>query len=63
MKKIYAMILLAALCLGLFAGCSKPVEKQENTRTIADSKGRQVNVPGKVESIVCVGVGALRYTC
>jgi iron complex transport system substrate-binding protein len=63
MKKIFAMILLAALCLGLFAGCSKPEEKQENTRTITDSKGRQVNVPEKVESIVCVGVGALRYTC
>ncbi len=32
-------------------------------RTIVDGSGRQVEVPEKVESIVCVGVGALRYTC
>ena len=32
-------------------------------RTIADGNGRQVEIPETVESIVCVGVGALRYTC
>ena len=63
MKKIIAFFLLAVLCLSLFAGCQTTGENADNTRTITDSAGRQVNVPEKVESIVCVGVGALRYTC
>lgn len=33
------------------------------TRTITDSNGRKVEIPNTVESIVCCGVGALRYTC
>ena len=63
MKKIIAFFLSAVLCLCLFAGCQTPGENAGNTRTITDGAGRQVNVPEKVESIVCVGVGALRYTC
>lgn len=31
--------------------------------TIVDGNGREVEIPSTVESIVCVGVGALRYTC
>ena len=63
MKKIIAFFLLAVLCLSLFAGCQTTGKNADNTRTITDGAGRQVNVPEKVESIVCVGVGALRYTC
>lgn len=63
MKKFVAFVLAAVLCLGLFAGCSSPADDSGNTRTITDSQGRLVEVPEKVESIVCVGVGALRYTC
>lgn len=63
MKKIIALFLLAVICFSLFAGCQTTGENADNTRTITDSAGRQVNVPEKVESIVCVGVGALRYTC
>ena len=33
------------------------------TRTITDGNGREVGIPQTVESIVCVGVGALRYSC
>ena len=33
------------------------------TRTIIDGNNRQVEIPQTVESIVCVGVGALRYSC
>lgn len=33
------------------------------TRIITDSTGRDVEIPSRVESIVCVGVGALRYSC
>ena len=63
MKKIIGFFLSAVLCLSLFAGCQTTGENAANTRTITDGAGRQVNVPEKVESIVCVGVGALRYTC
>lgn len=63
MKKCISIILSVVLCLGLFAGCSAPDFDTENTRTITDSLGRNVKVPEEVKSIVCVGVGALRYTC
>lgn len=63
MKKIFALILAALLCAGVFAGCGTSEMKQGNMRTITDAAGRQVEVPEKVGSIVCVGVGALRYTC
>lgn len=33
------------------------------TRTVTDGAGRQVEIPETVESIVCLNVGALRYTC
>ena len=32
-------------------------------RTITDGNGREVEIPQTVETIVCVGVGALRYSC
>ena len=63
MKKITALALSLAICVGLLAGCGTVGSNNGNTRTITDSAGRQVNVPETVESIVCVGVGALRYTC
>lgn len=37
--------------------------RQPRTRTIADGMGREVEVPAAVERAVCVGVGALRYSC
>lgn len=63
MKKTISFILCVMLCLSLFAGCGKADTSAENTRTITDSNGRRVEIPEMVESIVCVGVGALRYTC
>ena len=59
MKRIICL-LIAAL---LLAGCSQIAVDYGNSRIITDTRGRQVEVPEKVESIVCVGVGALRYTC
>lgn len=38
-------------------------ETAAGTRLITDSQGREVEVPEEVESIVCLNVGALRYTC
>ena len=63
MKKSVALLLTVIICIGLLAGCGTTEIDNRNTRTITDGAGRQVGVPEKVESIVCVGVGALRYTC
>ena len=63
MKKIIALMLTLVICVGLLAGCGSAGTNTQNSRTITDGAGRQVDVPEKVESIVCVGVGALRYTC
>ena len=63
MKKLISLVLAVALCLSLFAGCTEPNSTEGNDRTITDSLGRVVEIPENVESVVCVGVGALRYTC
>ena len=63
MKKIVAAFLTVILCLSLFAGCATTQISNGTTRVITDGAGRQVEVPEKVTSVVCVGVGALRYTC
>ena len=63
MKKILAMILVAAALMSLFAGCTTTQISNGTTRVITDGAGRQVEVPETVKSVVCVGVGALRYTC
>ena len=63
MKKIVAFVLAAVLCIGLLCGCDMGGAGGQNTRIIVDGTGREVAVPETVESIVCVGVGALRYTC
>lgn len=60
MKKIFALLIAAAL---LLSGCGAAETPAENTRTVTDALSRQVAIPERVESIVCVGVGALRYTC
>ena len=63
MKTMVALIMAAVLCVSLLAGCDMGGAGGQNTRKITDGAGREVQVPEKVESIVCVGVGALRYSC
>ena len=63
MKKILAILTALFLCVGFFAGCSETAPETQEARTITDGAGRQVEVPATVESAVCVGVGALRYSC
>ncbi len=63
MKKLFSLVLVAAACLCLLTGCTTTQVNTGATRVITDGAGRQVEVPETVESIVCVGVGALRYTC
>ncbi len=58
MKKWFVMIITVMLLLSACAGPNLSGE-----RTIIDSADREIAVPETVESIVCVGVGALRYTC
>ena len=63
MKKLFALLLTFSLLLSALAGCTAPAQSQNGDRTVTDALGRQVTVPETVESIVCVGVGALRYSC
>ena len=64
MKKLFVLLLVFSLLIGALAGCTTaPAQSQNGDRTVTDALGRQVTVPETVESIVCVGVGALRYSC
>lgn len=63
MKRFLTVILMLLFALGSFACTKAPDADIAGERTITDSAGRQVAVPETVESVVCVGVGALRYTC
>lgn len=70
MRKRICAGLLAAVALTavlLLTGCGgndgTEASAGGETVTVTDSKGREVEVPEKVERVVCVGVGALRYTC
>ena len=38
-------------------------EAAPESRVITDAAGRTVEIPAEVDQVVCVGVGALRYTC
>ena len=60
MKKLFAFTLAVLLCLGLFAGCSNTDNTDSETRTVTDTWGREVEIPSKVETIVCLGSGAPR---
>ncbi len=40
-----------------------PAPESSETRLVTDSAGREVAIPSSAESVVCVNVGALRYTC
>ena len=63
MRKIVAFCMAMIVCFGLLAGCGDTGTAAGKTRVLTDGAGRQVEVPETVTSVVCVGVGALRYTC
>ena len=64
MKKLFTILLTILMTLSLVAcGKAPQGDNAAKTRTVTDYKGRTVQIPEKVESVVCVGVGALRYTC
>ena len=62
MKKIISVLLVAAILCSI-AVLSAAAESDSATRVIVDCMDREVEIPETVESIVCVGVGALRYSC
>ena len=66
-KKIYAvsMAIIMGLALCACAGQTKNEMQKEASvmRTIKDSMEREVEIPDMLDSIVCIGVGALRYSC
>ena len=61
MKKLFTILLTILMTLSLVA-CGKAPQGDNavKTRTITDYT---VEIPEKAGSVVCVGVGALRYTC
>jgi len=63
MKKKLVFMLSYILSFALLSGCGVSESNDSATRVITDSLGRHVEIPETVDSIVCVGVGALRYTC
>ena len=62
MKKIISVLLVAAILCSMVV-LSVAAESGSATRVIVDCMDRKVEIPETVESIVCVGVGALRYSC
>lgn len=63
MKKLLAMLLTLSMVLSMAVGAVTVFAETEETRVIVDSMDRSVEIPADVQRIVCVGVGALRYTC
>lgn len=61
-RRIAAGILLAMLLALTACGKSAPAPDASG-RVIVDGRQREITVPEQVERVVCVGVGALRYTC
>ena len=66
------MILVVTVATGLVgcAAAAKPAGKPlgrgkaaPESKIIEDALGRQVEIPALVERVVCLNVGALRYTC
>lgn len=70
MNKITSVFLVLML---LLAGCSSTTDKpladspgvsaDSTARTITDVLGREVEIPTKIDSIICNGPGALRLIC
>lgn len=66
MKRLFSVLLCAAMLLGL-CGCGvepPAIQNADNAITVTDMVGRQVSVvPGSYKRIVCIGAGALRMYC
>lgn len=74
MRRFFAILLTLLTLLSLTAcGAAAPEDSGSTqtdaepdsaaTRTVVDSFGREVEIPGEVKTIVCTGSGALRMIC
>lgn len=61
--KFHKVLLLLTVLLLCLSGCQNGNPPHTSGRTMVDGAGRTVSLPDQVERVVCVGVGALRYTC
>lgn len=64
MKKLIAALLAIAMLFSLCAcgGTTDDNKTNDETRVVTDACGRQVTIPKTVKSVICVGVGSLRFT-
>ena len=64
MKKLIAALLAFAMLFSLCAcgGTNDDNKTNDETRVVTDACGREVTIPGTVKSVICVGVGSLRFT-
>ena len=64
MKKLIAALLAFAMLFSLCAcgGTNNDDKTNDGTRVVTDACGREVTIPGTVKSVICVGVGSLRFT-
>ena len=58
-----AAMLILAVCMTVFGTGSTARAELPETRVITDTLGREVEIPVHIDRAVCVGVGALRYSC
>lgn len=62
--RMLGMLLVVCMATGMTACGTKNSEKEnDGTRTIVDGMNREVEIPEEVDSIVCLNVTSLRYTC
>ena len=60
---IFALSLGITACGGAEGAGTEAGTETAGFRMITDGSGREVEIPETVERAVCVGVGALRYSC
>ena len=60
MKQMITMLSALILCISLLTACTYVGDTEGATRIVKDTWGREVAIPEKVESIICLGSGAPR---
>ncbi len=60
MKRVFAIILMLALSIGTLSGCVT-VTIENDSRVVTDCSGAQVEVPKKIERVVCTSASAVPF--
>ncbi|MEG2538981.1 MAG: hypothetical protein RSA01_05230, partial [Clostridium sp.] len=61
LKKVIGIIIILAVSVSIFAGCSKAGTGSADVVSITDSSGRVVEIPKKVNKVASGGVVAQVY--